>query len=64
MVRYQVDEMVGDDLVASHAVNGIDALDALRKIASGPFIESGEHLHWYRVVNEERASVQRFGVIS
>lgn len=64
IVRYQIDEMVGDDLVASHDVVGMDPLDALRKIASGPFIESGEHLHWYRVVDEERASVQRFGVIS
>ncbi|RUW53367.1 MULTISPECIES: hypothetical protein [unclassified Mesorhizobium] len=63
-IRYQIDEMMGDELVASHAVNGHDPVDALEQIVAGPFIERGQHLRWYRVVDEASASVFEYSVPS
>ncbi|OBQ73338.1 hypothetical protein [Mesorhizobium erdmanii] len=57
MPRYQIDEMQGDSLTASHIASGDTALDAVKKVTSGPISLRALQKHWFRVVDEAEGSV-------
>ncbi|UVK38620.1 hypothetical protein LHFGNBLO_005807 [Mesorhizobium sp. AR10] len=57
MPRYQIDEMDGDDLAASHVANGETALQALHKITVRPISPRALQRHWFRVVDESEGIV-------
>jgi len=52
MPIYQIDEMDGDELSASHVASGANALDALRKISGKAISTRALQDHWFRVVDE------------
>jgi hypothetical protein len=62
MPRYQIDEMDGGSLAASHVASGGTALEALRKITGKPVSTRALQTHWFRVVDEREGSVFEYSV--
>ena len=52
MPQYQIDEMVGDTLAASHVAFAEAPLDALQKITGCPVSPRALHHRWLRVVDK------------
>ena len=57
MILFQIDEMQGEKLVASHTVSGATALDALAKITVKALVIRSSQAHWLRVVDERQGQV-------
>jgi hypothetical protein len=57
MPRYQIDEMEGESLAASHVASGDTALDALQKITGKAIFPRAMQRHWFRVVDESEGSI-------
>lgn len=62
MPRYQIDEMDGESLSASHIASGATALEALQKITGNAISPRALQNHWFRVVDESEGSVFEYGV--
>ncbi|WP_155256376.1 hypothetical protein [Mesorhizobium loti] len=62
MPKYQIDEMDGDALSASHVASGATALEALRKITGKTISTRALQNHWFRVVDESEGSVFEYSV--
>jgi hypothetical protein len=62
MPRYQIDEMDGDSLAASHVASGETALEALKKITGRPVSARALQTHWFRVVDEREGAVFEYSV--
>lgn len=62
MPRYQIDEMEGDVLSASHVASGANAVEALRKITGKAISTRALQNHWFRVVDESEGSVFEYSV--
>ncbi|MDX8454060.1 hypothetical protein RFM98_14960 [Mesorhizobium sp. VK9D] len=63
MPKYQVEEMNGDEVAASHVVTAEDAESAV-KLVTGVSISAKDTLreHWLRVVDETKGTVHEFGI--
>jgi hypothetical protein len=57
MPRYQIDEMDGESLSASHVASGATALEALQKITGKAISTRALQNRWFRVVDESEGSV-------
>jgi hypothetical protein len=62
MPIYQIDEMDGDELSASHVASGANALEALRKITGKTISTRALQNHWFRVIDEGEGSVFEYSV--
>jgi hypothetical protein len=62
MPRYQIDEMDGDSLAASHVASAATALEALQKITGKAVSPRALQTHWFRVVDESEGSVFEYSV--
>jgi hypothetical protein len=62
MPRFQIDEMDGDGLSASHVASGDTALEALQKITGKAVSTRALQNHWFRVVDENEGSVFEYSV--
>lgn len=62
MPRFQIDEMHGDGLSASHVASGDTALEALQKITGKTVSSRALQSHWFRVVDENEGSVFEYSV--
>ncbi|TSE09203.1 hypothetical protein C1D09_016405 [Mesorhizobium intechi] len=62
MPRYQIDEMDGDELLASHVASGATALEALRKITGKTTWTPALRNRWFRVVDESEGHVFEYSV--
>lgn len=60
MVNYDMDEMQGDQLVASHRSSGPTALDAPGKINGRALVVRHSQIHWFRVVDERQGQVFKY----
>ena len=54
MPRYNIDEMNGDELAASHIASGETALEALQKITCRPVSMRALQDYWFKVVDESK----------
>jgi hypothetical protein len=62
MPRYQIDEMDGDALSASHIASGTTALEALRKIAGKAISTRALQDRWFRVIDQSGGSVFEYSI--
>ncbi|QKC82702.1 hypothetical protein [Mesorhizobium sp. NZP2077] len=62
MPTYQIDEMDGDELSASHVASAANALEALRKITGKAISTQALQSHWFRVIDEGEGSVFEYSV--
>ncbi|MFA6155576.1 hypothetical protein [Mesorhizobium sp.] len=62
MPRFQIDEMDGDGLSASHVASGDTALEALQKITGKEVSTRALQNHWFRVVDEKEGSVFEYSL--
>ncbi|MBZ9676415.1 hypothetical protein [Mesorhizobium sp. ES1-1] len=62
MPPFQIDEMNGDGLSASHVASGDTALEALQKITGKAISTRALQPHWFRVVDEREGSVFEYSV--
>ena len=62
MQKYRVDELRGDDVVASHHISAQDAKAAAVEVAGAPVISRYGQSHWFRVVDVIGGASHEFGV--
>ena len=62
MPRYQIHEMDGDELSASHIASGTTALEALQKITGKTIWTPALQNRWFRVVDEGEGDVFEYSV--
>jgi len=62
MQKYRVDELDGDNVVASHHISAQDAKAAAVKVAGGPVIPRYGQSRWFRVVDVAGGASQEFGI--
>ncbi|WP_143748292.1 hypothetical protein [Mesorhizobium carmichaelinearum] len=62
MPRYQIHEMDGGELSASHLASGTTALDALQKITGKTIWTPALQNRWFRVVDEDEGDVFEYSV--
>lgn len=60
MTLYQIDEMDGEALAASHTTSAETALEAVQKITGKAVSPRALQRHWYRVVDENEGSIFEF----
>ena len=60
MVKYYIDEMQGESVVALHVATGETAIEAVQKVASGPLVVRTSQTRWFRVVDERQSEVFKF----
>jgi hypothetical protein len=60
MVKYYIDEMQGEDVVALHVATGETPIEAVEKVTSGPFVVRTSQAQWFRVVDETQSEVFKF----
>ena len=60
MVKYYIDEMQGESVVALHVATGETAIEAVQKVTSGPLVVRTSQTRWVRVVDERQSEVFKF----
>lgn len=62
MPEFHIEEMSGEVVIARHTTRAADAKSALRGVIGGRISPRAGQQHWFRVVDERKASVHEFGV--
>jgi len=62
MPRYKVEELYGDEVVASQTVEVEEPIKAAERVAGAPISPRTLQKHWFRVVDEEQRSIFEFSL--
>ncbi|TIV71806.1 MAG: hypothetical protein E5V89_08390 [Mesorhizobium sp.] len=62
MPEFHIEEMSGEVVIARHTTRAADAKSALGGVVGGRISLRAGQQHWFRVVDERKASVHEFVV--
>lgn len=60
--RFHVEELYGEDVVASNIVEAPDALSAAQNVIGKAISPRSTQEHWFRIVDEAQGTVHEFSL--